>query len=109
MKIDISGHHVEVTDAIREAITQKLEKVQSHYPQLESAKVIFTVERNDQVAEVTTQFMGTTIAVEAHHQDLYVAIAEVVKKLDAKLGHKKGAMKANRHQKFEAPAQQEDL
>ena len=99
MHIDLSGHHVEITDGIRDAVKQKLEKVASHYPQLDSANVILTVEKNSQKIEVTTQYMGTTIAVQAEDHDLYAAISACAKKFEAKLSHKKGAVKANLHEK----------
>lgn len=99
MRIDISGHHVEITDAIRQAVHQKLEKVASHYPQMESATVILTVEPKHQIAEVTTQFFGTTIAVESQKEDMYSAIADVAKRLESKLEHKKGTAQAKRHEK----------
>lgn len=99
MHIDIAGHHLEITDSIRQIVHQKLEKITTHYPQISSFNVILTVERNDQIAEVTTQFMGATIAVEAKDHDLYTAIGDMAKKLDAKLAHKKGAMTSNRHKK----------
>lgn len=99
MRIDISGHHVDITDGIRQAVHQKLEKIASHYPQLDLCSVIITVERNTQIAEVTTQYLGATIAVEASNQDLYAAIADLGKKFEAKLSHKKGSMNSNRHQK----------
>lgn len=99
MQIDISGHHLEVTDGIRQAIQQKFEKISTHYPQIDHCQVTLTVERNEQIAEVTTLYLGTSIAVTARNQDLYAAIAELVKKLDAKLSHKKGSSNAGRHKK----------
>lgn len=99
MRIDISGHHVEITDAIRNAITHKLEKIKAHYPQIDACSATFTVERNSQIAELKTQYLGTTIAVEAQDHDLYAAMTDAVKKFGAKLAHKKGMIGANRHEK----------
>ncbi len=99
MHIDLSGHHVEITDAIREAVHTKLEKIQSHYPHIDAINVIVSVEKKSQNVEMTTQFLGAPIAVHASESDLYAAIASGVKKLDAKLAHKKGANKAHLHDK----------
>lgn len=96
MQIEISGHHVSVTDGLRQAVHQKFEKIEKHYPDINSCQVILTVERNCQIAEITTQFLGCSIAVEARDSDLYIAIADAVTKLDAKLGHKKGALRSQR-------------
>lgn len=99
MRLDISGHHVEITDSIRQAVKQKIEKVASHYPQLDLCSVTITVEKNTQKAEITTQYMGSPITVQAGNHDLYAAIAELAKKFEAKLEHKKGTMKSHLHDK----------
>ncbi len=97
MQIELSGHHVEITDALREAVDQKLAKIASHYPQIDSCNVILTVEKNDQKTEINTHFMGADFSAEASHADMYSSIADAVKKLDSTLSHKKGAAKAQRH------------
>ncbi len=99
MQINLSGHHVEITDGIREAVSSKFSKIESHYPNLDSLNIIVTVERNEQRVEVTTQFMGATVTAHGSHNDLYAAIAETAKKLDAALSHRKGATKSHRKEK----------
>lgn len=99
MQINLSGHHVTVTDAIKENVESKLGKVANHFPQLDSANVTLTVERSSQSIEVTTQYLGAPVAVQASDQDMYSAIAQAAKKLEAALTHRKGAVKSNRHDK----------
>lgn len=99
MHIDLSGQHVEITDSIRETVNQKLAKIGTHYPQLDAVNVIVSVEKNSQNVEMNTQFMGAPISIHASELDLYAAIASGVKKLDAKLAHKKGAKNAHLHEK----------
>ena len=97
MKIDVSGHHVEITPGITESINNKLAKVATHYPDLTATSVIVTVERNEQKIEVKTQYRGTPISVSASDNELYVAIAGVAKKFEAALSKRKGSLTANRH------------
>jgi len=99
MQIQLSGHHVDVTDAIRKSVNAKFSKVGSHFPQLESLSVIVKVERAAQSVDVSTQYLGAAVAVQAVDQDMYAAIAQAAKKLDAALKHRKGSVKANRHEK----------
>jgi ribosomal subunit interface protein len=94
MQINLSGHHVEITDGIREAVHNKFSKVESHYPSLDSLTVIATVERNEQRVEAKTQYLGASIAVQGANHDMYVAIAEAAKKLESALSHRKGTSKA---------------
>ena len=104
MQINLSGHHVTVTDAIRDNVETKLGKVASHFPQLDSANVTLTVEKSSQSIEVTTQYLGAPVAVQASHQDMYNAIAQAAKKLEAALAHRKGAVKGNKYDKPEVAA-----
>lgn len=98
MKIDVSGHHVEITPGITEAVNTKLTKVASHYPDLNALSVIVTVERNEQKVEVKTQYRGIPVSVSASDTELYAAIAAVAKKLEASLAKRKGSLAANRHE-----------
>lgn len=101
MQINLSGHHVDITDGIREAVHNKFSKIQSHYPSLDALAIILTVERNEQRVEAKTQFMGAQVAVQSADDNLYAAIADASKKLDAALAHRKGATKAHRNNRPE--------
>lgn len=98
MHINLSGRHVAITGGIREAVNNKFSKVQSHYPSLDALSVIVTVERNEQRVEAKTRFMGAPVAVHASHTDMYAAIGEAAKKLNAALSHRKGATAFHRHE-----------
>ena len=93
MKIQLSGHHVEITEGLREAVNRKFNKVISHHPEIESIAVRLTVEPNEQRVEVDTRYFGSTISVHAKDDDLYVAINDAAKKFDSALSHKRGVAK----------------
>lgn len=101
MNIQLSGHHVDITDGIREAVDSRFKKIQNHYPDLGDLSMAVTVERHAQAVEVTTQFKGAQVAVHAESQDLYAAIADSAKKLDAALAKRKGTTQSHRHEKPE--------
>lgn len=99
MQINLSGQHVDITDGIRDAVDSKFAKIEAHYPQLGRLDIFLSVERNAQKAEVNARFLGAPVAVSASNNDLYVAIGESVKKLDAALKHRKGTVKSQLHAK----------
>jgi putative sigma-54 modulation protein len=101
MKIELSGHHVDITDGIKEAVNTKFQKIQNHYPDIDTLSVIVTVERKEQKIEVSTNYLGTVVSVHASDSELYAAIASAVKKMESALSHRKGAVKAGRHEKPE--------
>ncbi|WP_188150062.1 ribosome hibernation-promoting factor, HPF/YfiA family [Teredinibacter waterburyi] len=99
MQINISGHHLDITDSIRESVTHKFSKVKNHYPHIDSLSVILTVERHEQKVEAQTQYLGAAVSVHASNEDLYAAISGSAKKLEAALAHRKGSVKSNLHSK----------
>jgi putative sigma-54 modulation protein len=99
MKINITGHHVEVTDAIHDVVSSKLEKLNQHFPDLSTLNVILTVEKNEQVAEVSTHFLGQDFSATAKSADLYQSIADMTNKLTSLIQRQKEKVKSHSHQK----------
>ncbi len=85
MQMTISGHHLEVTDPIREYVTTKLSKLERHYEQITSTSVILSVDKLQQKAEATVHVAGAELFANAEHQDLYAAIDALTDKLDRQL------------------------
>ena len=85
MQMTISGHHLEVTDPIREYVTTKLSKLERHYEQITSTYVILTVDKLQQKAEATVHVSGGELFAIAEHTDLYAAIDALTDKLDRQL------------------------
>ena len=87
MNLTISGHHLEVTPALRAYVETKLDRVTRHFDQVVDINVLLSVEKlkekeRRQRAEVTLHVKGRDIFVENRHQDLYAAIDELMDKLD---------------------------
>ncbi len=87
MNLTISGHHLEVTPALRGYVTSKLERILRHFDQVVDVKVLLTVEKQKekdrrQRAECSLHVKGNDLFVESMHADLYAAIDELMDKLD---------------------------
>ncbi|MDR1424096.1 MAG: ribosome-associated translation inhibitor RaiA [Azoarcus sp.] len=82
MNLNITGHHVEVTDAIRTYATEKLDRVVRHFDNVTSVNVILSVDKLKQKAEATVHVRGKDIHVESTDADLYAAIDTLTDKLD---------------------------
>lgn len=85
MQIVISGHHVEVTDALREYVEGKFERLQRHYSQISKSEVTLIVEKLVQKAEATVHIAGKDLFAAADSEDMYAAIDSLVDKLDRQL------------------------
>jgi putative sigma-54 modulation protein len=82
MNLNVSGHHVEVTPAIRSYVRTKIERVTRHFDHVIDAHVILTVEKLTQKAEVTLHVPGRDLHCECEDADLYAAIDLLADKLD---------------------------
>jgi len=87
MNLTISGHHLEVTPAIREYVQSKLERIKRHFDQVIDIAVILTVDNltekeKRQKAEIKLNLSGKTVYVESLSHDLYAAIDALIDKLD---------------------------
>ena len=101
MKINVSGHHCDISESVQEDVREKFSKIASHFPSLIAIDIIVTKEHGEYSAEVATKYEGTSIGVNGKHAVMYPAIAQAKKKLDAALKHRKGQLKADLHQKPE--------
>jgi putative sigma-54 modulation protein len=82
MNLSVSGHHLEVTAAIRTYVHAKLERVSRHFDHVIDAHVILTVDKLRQKAEVTLHVRGKDLHCECEDPDLYAAIDLLADKLD---------------------------
>ena len=85
MQINISGHPVEVTDALREYVETKFERLQRHFDQITNTEVTLVVEKQRQKAEATIHISGADIFAAAESEDMYAAIDSLADKLDRQL------------------------
>ena len=89
MNLHLTGHHVEITPAIRDYVTQKLTRINRHFDHVIDVNVIVTVEKLDQKIEANVHLSGKDIHVQANDADMYAAIDVLMDKLDRQvLKHK---------------------
>ncbi|MBI4754730.1 MAG: ribosome-associated translation inhibitor RaiA [Betaproteobacteria bacterium] len=85
MNLSITGHHLEITPAMHDYVTGKLERVLRHFDHVTSVSVVLAVEKLRQSAEVTVHVRGKDIFVESDDADLYAAVDSLADKLDRQL------------------------
>jgi putative sigma-54 modulation protein len=85
MQLNISGHHLDVTDPIKSYITNKLGKLERHCDHISNINAIVSVDKLLQKAEATIHVKGADIFAAAEHEDLYAAIDILEGKLDRQL------------------------
>lgn len=94
MQINISGHHVEVTDALKDYVSEKLERLARYSDDITSIQAVLTVEKNRQRAEATIRVKGADLFANAESEDMYAAIDLLSDKLDRQVTKHKEKMKS---------------
>ena len=100
MNLTISGHHLEVTPALRSYVTNKLDRVTRHFDQVVDVKVLLTLENQKekdkrQRAECRIGVKGNDLFAESSHEDLYAAVDELVDKLDRQMAKHKEKLQSH--------------
>lgn len=104
MQINLTGHHVEITDSLRNYVNEKMEKLERHFDKVSNTHVILSIEKNAHKAEATVHMSGNDIFAESQEPDMYAAIDSLVGKLDRQVKkHKEKITNHLHHKPVEAP------
>ncbi len=107
MQIDITGHHIDITDSLRDYVNQKMERVERHFDIVSQAHVILSVEKQRQKAEATLMIKGSKVFADAVDEDMYAAIDSLIDKLDRQV--KKHKEKLTNHHRGDVSLKTHEL
>lgn len=85
MRITISGKNLEITQGLREAVEDKLSKLEKYFNEDTQCNVTLSVEKERQKMEVTIPMKGHIIRAEQQSDDMYVTIDLVEDVIEAQL------------------------
>ncbi len=97
MQIKITGHHVEVTPALRAYVTEKMQKLDRHFDHVLSAHVVLNIEKIHHLAEATVNAAGKQLHATDSASDMYAAIDGLIDKLDRQVRRYKDRLRGNHH------------
>ena len=58
MQLNITGHHVEITEPMREFVSSKFAKLEQYFDRINQVYVVLSVEKVQKVAEATLHVNG---------------------------------------------------
>ena len=93
MQLNLSGHHVEVTPALRSYVADKVSRLERHFDHVTNVHVVLSVEKLRQKAEATLHVSGGNLFANAEHEDMYAAIDALTDKLDRQIKKHKEKLK----------------
>ncbi len=81
MKVNVSGHHIEITESLQAFVEDKMSKLERHFDGIVSAQVTLTVVKDRMTAESNLAVGGPDLHASAEGDDMYAAIDQMVEKL----------------------------
>lgn len=94
MQLNLSGHHIDITPALRSYVETKIEKLERHFDHVTNVHVVLSVEKLRQKAEATLHASGgANLFANAEDEDMYAAIDALTDKLDKQIKRHKEKMK----------------
>jgi len=97
MQVSLSGHHVDITESMREYVNEKVAKLDRHFDHALDIHIVLTVEKLRHKAEATLHVSGGNLHADDVQEDMYAAIDGLVDKLDRQGKKHKEKQKNYRH------------
>ena len=107
MQINLTGHHIDITESLKSYVDNKFERLQRHFENITNIHVILTVEKERQKAEATVHVNRGNLFADNEQQDMYAAIDGLVDKLDRQL--KKHKEKLTDHHRSEGGLKSQNI
>ena len=85
MQLHISGHHLDITSAIKQHTNEKLSKIKHHFDNVMNVNMILEVQKDVQKAEATIHLSGADLFAKSQSTDMYVSIDQLINKLDSQI------------------------
>lgn len=85
MQLNITGHHVDLTDSMRNYVEEKMQRLERHFDNITNVHVILSAEKVKHKAESTLHAAGAELFAEAADEDMYAAIDAMIDKLDRQI------------------------
>ena len=82
MNLNLTGHHLDITPALRDYVVAKLDRVTRHFDHVIDVNVVLAVDKLQHKIEVNLHTRGKDIHCEAIEADMYAAIDVLIDKLD---------------------------
>ncbi|NIG97972.1 MAG: ribosome hibernation promoting factor [Serratia symbiotica] len=93
MQLNITGHHIDITEPLREFVTNKFAKLEHYFDRINQVYVVLSVEKMQQIAEATVHVNGGELHASSEDEHMYAAIDRLMDKLARQLSKHKDKLK----------------
>ena len=100
MKLDLTGLHTEVTEAIREFTEKKVEKLSKFFDESTICHVTFSPDKEEQHVDIRIEYKSATYLAKEDCEDLYYGIENAVEKIESQVRKAKSVIEKKRREGF---------
>jgi len=93
MQLNITGHHININEPLREFISNKFAKLEHYFDRINQVYVVLSVEKMQQIAEATVHMNGGELHASSEDENMYAAIDTLIDKLSRQLNKHKEKLK----------------
>ncbi len=92
MKVIYTGRHTEISEPLRQAAQEGLEKMQAYLDDIIDVHVIFSVEKHRHTAEITLKTRSGEFIASAESTDMYQSLSQALDKLEVQAHRHSGKL-----------------
>jgi putative sigma-54 modulation protein len=85
MIVKVSGKNLEVTDALKDMVENKMERFGKYFKEDTEAQATLSVEKSRQIIEITIPINGTILRAEEATEDMYSSVDKAIDKLNKQI------------------------
>lgn len=98
MKLDLTGLHIEITEAIKEFVEKKIDKLSKFFDESTICHVTFSAEREKQHVDIRIEYKSRTYLANENCEDLYFGLEKAIEKVEAQARKAKSIIEKKRRE-----------
>jgi putative sigma-54 modulation protein len=103
MQVRVTARHFELNDNLSNYANDEIKRLEKYYDHIIDANLTMTIEKNRQIAELSVKVYGTILTSKAKTYDMYLAIEQVVSKMETQIKRYKSKLKDKKGARKEPP------
>jgi putative sigma-54 modulation protein len=103
MNVRVTARHFDLTDNLNNYAADEIKRLEKYYDHIIEANLTMTIEKNRQIAELSVKVYGTILTSKAKTYDMYLAIEQVVSKMETQIKRYKSKLKDKKGARKEPP------
>ena len=85
MKITVTARHFDLNENINDYATNEIKRLEKYFDHILEAHLTMSVEKSRQIADLSAKVYGTVLTSKAKTYDMYIAIEQVVSKMESQI------------------------